>query len=1345
MRRVALVLSILAPLALHAQVPYLVKDINLSTSASPSSSQSRNFFRFGAQVYFTAFVPTGDLWSTDGTEGGTTRVTDSGILSPQIAPQFAIINGKLVFNAGDSHGQELWTSDGTKAGTRILADIYSGSRSSFPGDRIVYHGQMYFGADDGVDGSELWVTDGTPAGTRFFKDLVPGVGASNPSYFVLFNDLIYFSAGSALWKSDGTESGTVMVKAACFPDHLTVAGSRIFFNGYLPETGYEPWVSDGTESGTHLLMDIAPGSQQSMYNATITAFGDRVLFLATEAIHGTTLWISDGTTAGTHVLSDAPAISFYNSDPSVAVIGSTAFFSASTAEAGEELWKTDGTAGGTTIVRDIAPGTAGSRPSGMIAVGAQVYFIAASSGSDPTLWVSDGTMGGTRPVKTTGSIPVIRVGAPTLTNIDGILYFSGANTLNGFEPWKSDGTDAGTVMIANVAKDAAPASDPRDLIAAGDWIYFDAWDGIGAVTSNGGAPRSVWRSDGTPEGTLRLVEKPSDPYALQGTPIGRSLFFDNHGLWTTDGTPEGTEAASEFVHRFPGPPTIVSVVGDKIFASVSSNFELWATTTAPGAPAVSLGVAGGRGFANVAGRAMFFGPGNSLWISDGTPAGTQAVVSDLGASGTGSTAVMGGYLYFSTTINNTNAKLWKSDGTFEGTVVVTDLPAGAVSFTPAGKNLFFLSNGKLWVTDGTAAGTRALPASPDFNGTMAATGDRVVFAAFDAANGTELWGSDGTVDGTHLVRDIYPGVYSYTPSDLISVDGFVYFMGTDDLHGSELWVTDGTPAGTRLAADIEPGPVSSFPKQFARAGDRLFFVATTSATGTELWAFPLSSTRLTIDDIRVAEGDSGITKARFTVTLSAASPKAVTVDFSTADGSGVAGTDYDAVSGTLTFAAGETSKSIDIGVHGNVKPENNRTFLITLRNAVGATLAKSTAFAIIDDDDQIADLGLSLDFSQLNTAGVMTNAANNGPRTATTIRVHATATPATLAGSTCSTCPMLAQLVPGATAPAFGYGWTGLQQYLTATVTARQRDPQPSNNSVAWMMNTYLAMDALYLTPGSQANVWFPGSNAVNFSMESSNPSVISVPSSLTAPVAGKPSSFVARGLTVGTATIRVSAATATIGTLSIDVIPPGTTPRWPGALNAFIENSPVTFDSQSTVRIYPVAKAPYTGETPTGTVAVTATGRELARATLTSGLQQLVIPYYLPELGPNPITVSYAGDSNFLPMTITSSVVSTRGFITISAGAERIGTTATVHVRMPGSPMAAPTGTITVTEPGVIPSTQATLSVTSPGVAEAKVTLTNLSAGQHTLVISYPGDAHYNAATQNVRVTDARGRAVRH
>jgi hypothetical protein len=112
---------------------------------------------------------------------------------------------------------------------------------------------------------------------------------------------------------------------------------------------------------------------------------------------------------------------------------------------------------------------------------------------------------------------------------------------------------------------------------------------------------------------------------------------------------------------------------------------------------------------------------------------------------------------------------------------------------------------------------------------------------------------------------------------------------------------------------------------------------------------------LSIADASVVEGDAGTVNLSFVVTLSAASGKSITVDFATADGTATAGSDYDAASGALTFAPGETSKTITVTIRGDVLVEPDETFLVQISDAVNATIAVSDAEGTIINDDTPED------------------------------------------------------------------------------------------------------------------------------------------------------------------------------------------------------------------------------------------------------------------------------------------------------------------------------------------------------------------------------------------------------
>ena len=109
---------------------------------------------------------------------------------------------------------------------------------------------------------------------------------------------------------------------------------------------------------------------------------------------------------------------------------------------------------------------------------------------------------------------------------------------------------------------------------------------------------------------------------------------------------------------------------------------------------------------------------------------------------------------------------------------------------------------------------------------------------------------------------------------------------------------------------------------------------------------------LTVTDIGVNEGNSATRNASFTVYLNPPSVNTVTVSYGTADGSATAGgNDYTTTTGTLTFAAGQTSKTVAVPIVGDTVDENDEYFSMSLASPVNAALADGSAYATIFDDD----------------------------------------------------------------------------------------------------------------------------------------------------------------------------------------------------------------------------------------------------------------------------------------------------------------------------------------------------------------------------------------------------------
>jgi chitinase len=180
------------------------------------------------------------------------------------------------------------------------------------------------------------------------------------------------------------------------------------------------------------------------------------------------------------------------------------------------------------------------------------------------------------------------------------------------------------------------------------------------------------------------------------------------------------------------------------------------------------------------------------------------------------------------------------------------------------------------------------------------------------------------------------------------------------------------------------------------------FQANTGSGGTTATGFilngetPPALPTLSIADTSIKEANGGTSQLTFAVSLSQASTSAVTVHYATADGSAKAGSDYGAVSGTLTFAAGQTSRTISVPILGDTTIESNEGFTLNLSSPSGATLARATATGTILNDDPAASR------PTLSVADALVLEGNSGTQDlAFTVTLSAaSATPVTVAYAT---------------------------------------------------------------------------------------------------------------------------------------------------------------------------------------------------------------------------------------------------------------------------------------------------------------------------------------------------------
>jgi ELWxxDGT repeat protein len=319
---------------------------------------------------------------------------------------------------------------------------------------------LFFAANDGINGMELWRSDGTEAGTVLVKDINAGFSNSSIGYLTDVNGTLFFVAnsgtsGTELWKSNGTAAGTVLVKdirpgsMGSNPSDLVNANGILFFTADNGSNGVELWKSDGTDAGTVLVKDIKSGSA-SGYPQSLAAMNDIVFFAADNGVKGIELWKSDGTTAGTTLVKDIWSGSNDGYPFDLTVIGADLYFSANDGGSGTELWKSNGTSSGTVQIKDIWTGSSDGFPYDLLNVGGTLFFSADNGASGIELWKSDGTAAGTVLVKDVW--PGSESGAVgNFSKLVNKLVFTGNDGITGYKTWQSDGTASGTKIASGIA------------------------------------------------------------------------------------------------------------------------------------------------------------------------------------------------------------------------------------------------------------------------------------------------------------------------------------------------------------------------------------------------------------------------------------------------------------------------------------------------------------------------------------------------------------------------------------------------------------------------------------------------------------------------------------------------------------------------------------------------------------------------------------------------------------------------------------------------------------------------------------------------------------------------------
>lgn len=284
----------------------------------------------GNREYFTARTAPGspfELWVTNGTTDGTIQLTKEPTEGDPAWDMQSFRAGLFFVMSIKGEGEQLWFTDGTVAGTRVV-------RPSDPNicpceGFTAYDNKVVFIAN--FPREQPWITDGTEIGTHVLDGAQ--TGPTSAAYFTLMNGELYFLANGGgspttqLWKTDGTSAGTTQVTAN-IPDisdrmvtvDLLEGGPTLFFTTFDGDS-QGIWRSDGTASGTKLVKSLGSGAQTSVQD--MVAYNHELVFDGDDGVSGDEPWRSDGTAAGTAMLADVTPGSHgtYWQDPTLGADG----------------------------------------------------------------------------------------------------------------------------------------------------------------------------------------------------------------------------------------------------------------------------------------------------------------------------------------------------------------------------------------------------------------------------------------------------------------------------------------------------------------------------------------------------------------------------------------------------------------------------------------------------------------------------------------------------------------------------------------------------------------------------------------------------------------------------------------------------------------------------------------------------------------------------------------------------------------------------------------------------------------------------------------------------------------
>lgn len=501
------------------------------------------------QVLF--FVPDGNggaaLWASDGSINGTSAIGQISTYSTLNDYQTYDLNGKKYFWLEVAGQAKLWVTDGTAAGSMELGAYpgFGGKLHEIPGNN-----ELFFLCTPVQGNLELWKTDGTLAGTA----QVNALGSWNSfSYTEVKNGKAHYLFGGALWVSDGSSNGTVLIKNV--PGHFLVLQSLentsdlYFLIDSVGSPSCELWRTDGSVSGTQLVYDfnpIASSFLQSQFEGQY-CWGftmDNGAYNLYGMDNNSTIPILLGSLEGRGV------------DPYFNFPGKTEnYFFTQDSLNQRVMWRTGKTAGSVEKIKEIHAYDIFNRlwvPS----LGNRLFFLAGTIGSSArTLWSSQGESANTDSLKAFPNQSVKELHTITGNNLAYFLVVTFGTQRA--ELWQSGGDVPSTAVV----KDFGPGAFGEATVHGSQGFY---------VVYNLGSA-TIWGSDGTTAGSYAILDSlnlarnwhhfegqsSSDLYFTGLGASGNTYLYKMNSVVTE--SPEPT-LEDGFVQLFPNPGNMLNVM-----------------------------------------------------------------------------------------------------------------------------------------------------------------------------------------------------------------------------------------------------------------------------------------------------------------------------------------------------------------------------------------------------------------------------------------------------------------------------------------------------------------------------------------------------------------------------------------------------------------------------------------------------------------------------------------------------------------------------------------------------------------------------------------------------------------